>query len=134
MRTEKSVTQYHLPALDHARGVAVAWVFIYHCRGPGNAIISSEWNGLWRNAISFSPQVVNSLARFGEFGVAIFFAISGFCIQLSFSHSRDRRWSTFFIRRGLWIPFNDFSLGAPFNPRFAGLANLPRRPGKLPVG
>src|SRR4051794_33828652 len=68
----------HLKSIDILRGVAVLVVFSFHCL-----------------TASFHVSIFDQLL--GTAGVAIFFAISGFCIHLSFSRQPD--WGVFWLRR-----------------------------------
>jgi len=75
---KKPASHQRLEFLDALRGIAVLVVFSFHCV-----------------TAAFHTGIFNHI--FGEAGVAIFFAISGFCIHLSFCRRSD--WSVFWLRR-----------------------------------
>lgn len=79
------------------RGVAIGLVFFYHCFGIAFGI----WGPGWKDGfLDFNfPQGTLGLfpCTYGWSGVAIFFAISGFCIHLS--RQRLTGWWEFFTRR-----------------------------------
>jgi peptidoglycan/LPS O-acetylase OafA/YrhL len=89
----------HILFLDHLRGVAILLVFLFHCfqltfaGDEGGNLRLSEWihQPPWR-----WPLFPLSL---GWVGVPIFFVISGFCIHLSHSRSKEKSLKTFFVRR-----------------------------------
>lgn len=89
----------HILFLDHLRGVAILLVFVFHCfqltfaGDEGGNLRLSEWihQPAWR-----WPLFPLSL---GWVGVPIFFVISGFCIHLSHSRSKEKSLKTFFVRR-----------------------------------
>lgn len=89
----------HIELFDVLRGIAILAVFSYHCLGTSFGIDQLPWVGLWRNF-----QVDGSLLFFlpctyGWAGVAVFFAVSGFCIHLSHVRSGEKRFLRFFVRR-----------------------------------
>jgi peptidoglycan/LPS O-acetylase OafA/YrhL len=86
-----------MPELDMLRGLAVSLVFGFHAVGYTYGLQSLPWNGLYR-----SFDVTASFAfllpfQFGGSGVAIFFAISGFCIH--FFYKDIQSVNRFYIRR-----------------------------------
>ncbi len=83
--------------------MAVLGVFLFHSLDPMLNRHDVPWEGSWRSFPSHVSEILFALASLGKFGVAIFFAISGFCIQLSYSKSKDKGWLPFFIRRGFRI-------------------------------
>lgn len=78
----------HIDFLDAIRGCAALAVFLFHVR---HAVI--------QYVPKFQFSVVSDLFRDGWIGVAIFFALSGFCIHLSYIRSSSSRWSTYFSKR-----------------------------------
>jgi peptidoglycan/LPS O-acetylase OafA/YrhL len=87
----------HFPFLDHLRGIAILLVFATHAVFPSFGADELGWNGLVRDVHSQLVYVVP--ASMGWIGVAIFFAVSGFCIHLSHTRSSDKGWNVFFVRR-----------------------------------
>jgi peptidoglycan/LPS O-acetylase OafA/YrhL len=88
--------------LDQLRGLAVLLVFFYHAIYAAFGTTQPDWS-------TFSSDFPGKLAllfcylfSYGWSGVAIFFAVSGFCIQLSWMRS-SKQWSTFFLRRAYRI-------------------------------
>jgi len=98
-----ALTRSHLPSLDWARGLAVGWVFIFHSLAPASGYQRVDWNSQIRNIDFSASGLLFALASFGVYGVAIFFAISGFCIQISFTRSKTKSWINFFVRRSFRI-------------------------------
>jgi peptidoglycan/LPS O-acetylase OafA/YrhL len=95
---QKSSPQ-HYPFLDGIRGLAILWVFLYHSLGAAYGWDHFVWKGLVRSfqePASLLPLFPFSL---GGLGVAIFFAVSGFCIHLSHLRNRNKGWTFFFYRR-----------------------------------
>jgi peptidoglycan/LPS O-acetylase OafA/YrhL len=94
-----SKSEKHLAFLDIIRAVAILAVVCFHCFGDGFGYEFLPWGGQVRsfevakNSLWFLP------ISFGWAGVAIFFAVSGFCIHLSFAHSKTQSFRDFFIRR-----------------------------------
>lgn len=87
----------HVAFLDQLRGLAILLVVIFHSLVPAFGWNQFAWNGLVR-----SPEMPEGAqfvlpAIYGWSGVAIFFVVSGFCIHLSFQHSKV--WRDFFVRR-----------------------------------
>jgi peptidoglycan/LPS O-acetylase OafA/YrhL len=86
--------------LDHIRGVAILMVCAYHCLYATFGYDQLGWNG-WFRDFGHDSRTFLALApvTFGFGGVAVFFALSGFCIHLSFQRSRDKSWLRYFCRR-----------------------------------
>ncbi len=93
----------HIEFLDQLRGMAIFWVFTYHCvvvafwplLGSGEL----KWDGWMRDwSVPASFLAVFPLTL-GWIGVPMFFVVSGFCIHLSHVKSRKPGWKVFFIRR-----------------------------------
>ncbi len=101
--SEPIVNKGHLAFLDLARGIAVLGVFIFHTLDPVLHRHEVAWKGLWRSLPLSASELFFTLASFGKYGVAIFFVISGFCIQLSYAKSKEKHWFPFFIRRSFRI-------------------------------
>jgi peptidoglycan/LPS O-acetylase OafA/YrhL len=89
----------HINFLDHLRGVAILSVFVYHCLQPTFLIMHPPWSGFFRDMNVGTSYLCVFPASFGWAGVAIFFALSGFCIHLSHERSREKGFRVFFIRR-----------------------------------
>jgi peptidoglycan/LPS O-acetylase OafA/YrhL len=93
----------HVDFLDHARGIAVLSVFIFHCFGTTFGADNLPWIG-WIRSFAVQKVVVTPSflallpAIWGWAGVSIFFVISGFCIHMSFQQ-QGKQWGNFFIRR-----------------------------------
>lgn len=93
----KKGASYRLGFIDPLRGVAILLVFLYHALG---AVYGGGQLGFVGNVKDFDAPIGRLLLyplSYGWSGVPIFFVISGFCIQLSFSRNRD--WMGFFTRR-----------------------------------
>ncbi|MEI8235404.1 MAG: acyltransferase [Verrucomicrobiota bacterium] len=90
----------HLAFLDVVRGVAILLVVGFHTLDAGLGIDHLQWNGWWLD-FAHAPWTFVLLlpVSFGWIGVAIFFAVSGFCIHLSYERSPGREWKAFFLRR-----------------------------------
>ena len=86
--------------LDHIRGIAILMVYSYHCLFATFGYDQLGWNG-WFRDFDHDSRTFLALApvTFGFGGVAVFFALSGFCIHLSYERSRNKRWMTYFWRR-----------------------------------
>jgi peptidoglycan/LPS O-acetylase OafA/YrhL len=75
---KNTALQHRLEFVDALRGVAIILVYLFHCLTQ-----------------AFRQDI--SLDVIGAAGVALFFAVSGFCIHLSFSSHPD--WRAFWIKR-----------------------------------
>lgn len=95
---QKSFPQ-HYPFLDGIRGIAILWVFLFHSLGASYGWDHFPWNGLFRSFDEPRSLVVLFPLSLGGLGVAIFFAVSGFCIHLSHLRNREKGWTYFFYRR-----------------------------------
>ncbi|WP_438481247.1 acyltransferase family protein [Oleiharenicola lentus] len=94
----------HLAAVDELRGVAILMVFFYHALGVSFGYgRERQWSGLFRNWDMSVGQFGFLPLSYGFLGVSLFFVISGFCIHLSYSQSRDKSLRVFFIRRAFRI-------------------------------
>lgn len=92
----------HLPFLDALRGVAILSVYLLHSLGASFGFGQPPWSGLFPNFLS--PKIPQSYylifpVFYGWAGVAVFFAISGFCIHLSHTRASNKSWVIFFRRR-----------------------------------
>jgi len=78
----------HIDFLDAIRGCAALAVFLFHVRHA---------------VLEYLPKskftVLSDIFRDGWMGVAVFFALSGFCIHLSHVRSTSNGWSTYFSKR-----------------------------------
>ena len=95
---QKSFPQ-HYPFLDGIRGIAILWVFLFHSLGASYGWDHFPWHGLFRSFDEPRSLVLLFPLSLGSFGVAIFFAVSGFCIHLSHLRNREKGWIYFFNRR-----------------------------------
>ena len=85
--------------LDHIRGIAILMVFLYHSMADGFGYRELPWGHWLRNLhVPMSFLAVFPLSM-GWTGVAMFFAVSGFCIHLSFVRSRSQSFKEFYLRR-----------------------------------
>ena len=86
--------------LDHIRGCAILMVCMYHCLWATFGYDQLGWSGWFRN-LDHDSTTFLALApvTFGFGGVAVFFAISGFCIHLSYQRSSDKSWMKYLWRR-----------------------------------
>ena len=89
----------HYPFLDGIRGIAILWVFLFHSLGAAYGWNRFPWHGLFRSFDEPLSLVLLFPLSLGSFGVAIFFAVSGFCIHLSHGRNREKGWTYFFHRR-----------------------------------
>ena len=118
----------HIELFDVLRGIAILSVFSYHCLDASFGFDKLPWAGLWRN-FHVSPSFLIFLPfTYGWAGVAVFFAVSGFCIHLSHVRSGEKGYSRFFVRRffRIYPPYLLCLLAFFFlNPwRSAGVATL----------
>jgi peptidoglycan/LPS O-acetylase OafA/YrhL len=68
-----------LPEIDGLRFVAIAAVFLYHLRGYLETKATTAW------AVPVDNDWLARLTLYGNFGVELFFAISGFLLALPFA-------------------------------------------------
>jgi peptidoglycan/LPS O-acetylase OafA/YrhL len=101
--SEPQLNKEHFAFLDLARGIAVLAVFLFHTLDPVLHRHEVAWNDSWRQFPVSIADLLFTLASLGKYGVAVFFVISGFCIQLSYAKSKDKHWLPFFIRRSFRI-------------------------------
>lgn len=91
-------SRQHIGFLDVIRGVAILAVFVYHSLYAAFGQGQLAWGAWLRDFTSVSLGFLALLpASFGSLGVAIFFAVSGFCIHLSYRPEKGL--TEFFIRR-----------------------------------
>ncbi len=88
----------HIDCLDYLRGVAILFVFLYHCLGFSFDSFSLPWNGWFPSFATPNAFLMVLPPSYGWVGVAIFFVVSGFCIHMSFEQ-QGREWTGVFIRR-----------------------------------
>jgi peptidoglycan/LPS O-acetylase OafA/YrhL len=89
----------HLLFLDQLRGLAILAVFAYHALFQAFRRDELAWNGWFRDFHVPTRFLEVYPVTWGWSGVAIFFAISGFCIHLSYSKSNHPSTAEFLIRR-----------------------------------
>ncbi len=89
----------HLPFLDQLRGAAILAVFAYHALFQAFRRDALPWNGWFRDFHAPTSFLEVYPVTWGWSGVAIFFAISGFCIHLSYLRSNHPSTAEFLIRR-----------------------------------
>ena len=85
--------------LDYLRGIAILAVFLFHCLSDGFGYFEPPWNHWLRDLNMPRSYLLVMPFALGWAGVAIFFAISGFCIHLSFARSASQSFVEFYIRR-----------------------------------
>ena len=90
-------TKEHLAFLDSLRGVAILLVFLVHCLNPAFNMHYLKWSGIMRDFHVSRSFLLVLPATLGWAGVPVFFAVSGFCIHLSFQRKPD--WIDFTLRR-----------------------------------
>src|ERR1700757_2693552 len=89
--------------IDILRGLAISFVIILHSLGPAH-IDPIEWGG--GLVPNFGPSLTSLLlipATLGWCGVAIFFAVSGYCIHNSYSRERHLGVGRYLIKRTVRI-------------------------------
>jgi peptidoglycan/LPS O-acetylase OafA/YrhL len=87
-------------SIDLLRGIAIFLVFLYHSLASSHGFAQFEWGpGLLRNFDVPYTFLLLSPATLGWAGVAIFFAVSGFCIHHSYSKERKRGAGRYLIKR-----------------------------------
>jgi peptidoglycan/LPS O-acetylase OafA/YrhL len=86
--------------IDLLRGIAILLVFLFHALGSSYGVDQFKWGeGLFKDLnVGFSFLLL-SPATLGWGGVAIFFAVCGFCIHHSYSKERERGLTRYFIKR-----------------------------------
>jgi hypothetical protein len=80
--------------IDHARGIAILSVFLFHALTASYGFEVS-WAGLVRNFRVPLPLTVLFPLNMGGIGVPIFFVVSGFCIHASF-YKQGKEWTNFY--------------------------------------
>jgi peptidoglycan/LPS O-acetylase OafA/YrhL len=70
----------HIPALDGLRGIAALAVFFHHA--VFTAIDPAQWPAVW--------QPIIALSHFGQYGLDLFFVLSGYLITTILTQTRDR--------------------------------------------
>jgi peptidoglycan/LPS O-acetylase OafA/YrhL len=92
----------HLPQLDVLRAGAILSVFLFHFLSPAfGGHEQLPWKGLWKDLTGTPNSLFLALypLTFGWVGVALFFVLSGFVIQLSFLGGRAFHAGEFYWRR-----------------------------------
>jgi peptidoglycan/LPS O-acetylase OafA/YrhL len=96
MRPRKPVE--NIAVLDWLRGLAILAVFVFHAFSLAVPSGTFPWVG-WHRAPAVTAQWALYAATIGWAGVAIFFAVSGFCIRLAHGRAEQDGFRAFFIRR-----------------------------------
>lgn len=89
----ESKTKIHIDFLDSVRGVAILMVLTLHAT---NGWVLSAAPTAWRS-LEKPEWFIHSIISNGQYGVAIFFVVSGFCIHLSYQKLKS--WRIFIIKR-----------------------------------
>lgn len=91
----------HIAFLDAVRGVAILMVMSYHALSAGcGGMGQLHWRRFFRDFHDTPPHFLPFLPlTLGWAGVAVFFAVSGFCIHLSYEKSKPKEFKHFFVRR-----------------------------------
>ena len=85
--------------LDGFRGVAILFIYLFHSLGISFGLDSFPWKGDFRDYHQPISFLCLSPLTLGFVGVSIFFAVSGFCVQLSHERSLDRSWINYALKR-----------------------------------
>ncbi len=85
--------------LDELRGIAIIMVVAFHTLYAVFGFDQLGWNGSFPNFDHPQLFLLLSPATIGYGGVAIFFAISGFCIHLSYEKSSNKSLTEFYKKR-----------------------------------
>src|SRR3954452_17668186 len=89
-RPSSPVTYSRDDSIDILRGLAIFLVLIFHALGTSFRSDHLPWGSGWFPNFNVAPSFLLLLpATFGWAGVAIFFAISGFCIHNSYTRDRN---------------------------------------------
>jgi peptidoglycan/LPS O-acetylase OafA/YrhL len=91
--------QGRLPFLDAIRGIAALSVFLFHAIAVSFRFSQLPWDGLLPDLNVPKSFLALYPLTYGWAGVPVFFVVSGFCIHLSYSNSREQGWQNFFKRR-----------------------------------
>ncbi len=89
----------HIAFLDDLRGVAIVMVFVFHALTESFRRSFLPWDGWFRDFHVPWTFLLVSPATLGWLGVAVFFALSGFCIHLSYERSSHKGVAEFYTRR-----------------------------------
>ena len=95
----KRQPQGHIAGLDQMRGIAILMVITFHFLYATFHYGALGWNGVFPNLNHSATFLLVSPLTFGFGGVGLFFAISGFCIHLSYEKTKVQGWGAFFRRR-----------------------------------
>ena len=86
--------------LDIARGIAAFAVFAFHSLWEAFGYVELPWKGMFRDLDKSGSFLLLYPFSYGWAGVAVFFALSGFCIHLSVGGSSATfQYAPFFRRR-----------------------------------
>jgi peptidoglycan/LPS O-acetylase OafA/YrhL len=97
--TSKPASGERIVGIDHVRGLAILGVFLTHSLYATFQYDRLGWNGWFRSFHAPASFLVLSPLVIGGLGVAMFFAVSGFCIHLSHVRSSRKDFPVFFVRR-----------------------------------
>jgi peptidoglycan/LPS O-acetylase OafA/YrhL len=105
--TNTDTARLNLASIDILRGVAAAYVFLYHAWGfflrglPISSVADLDGSG-WYLVVA-----LDTIAKHGWLGVPLFFVLSGFCVHLPQAHSRALDFRSYVARRliRIWPPY-----------------------------
>ncbi|MBD1823575.1 acyltransferase [Cyanobacteria bacterium FACHB-DQ100] len=90
----------YIDFLDPIRGFAIIGVSIFHALDAlADNYAQLPWGDWFRTLPTPRWLLLVTPGTLGWAGVAVFFAVSGFCIHLSFARGRQPNFTTFFLRR-----------------------------------
>jgi peptidoglycan/LPS O-acetylase OafA/YrhL len=97
--TNQQTMPIHLGILDLLRGIAILGVFLFHCLGATFGMFQLPWGDVFRSLEVSKSFLAMSPLSYGYYGVAVFFAVSGYCIHRSHARAKEAGWGKFFVRR-----------------------------------
>lgn len=89
----------HIDFLDYLRGIAIVMVYLFHTLGEAYREGQLPWTGCFRSLQVSWTFLLLSPTTMGWLGVAVFFALSGFCIHYSYERGARKGIGEFYIRR-----------------------------------
>lgn len=97
--TRETGVDHRIAGLDELRGIAILMVVTFHFLYASFQRGALGWAGLFPDLDHSATFLLLSPLTFGFGGVGLFFAISGFCIHLSYAKTKSQGWAAFFRRR-----------------------------------